>query len=154
MNLPLMAGVAFLLFGIYLLKHAISRYKKAKMSRHWPVVDGRLTEVKLWGPRLVDGKTTDAEKLNVAYSYVVDGTAHSGRRASFYTMVYPETLDFARRHAVGSDIAVYYNPRNPADAVIITGLKKDKPYSDVILGVLAVVIGAVIAVLAWFNVIG
>ncbi|MDX1538049.1 DUF3592 domain-containing protein [Arsukibacterium sp.] len=154
MNLPLIVGVIFLLFGIYMLGHAISCYKKAKLSRHWPAVKGRLTTVKLWGPRLVDGKTIDAEKLDVAYSYTVDGISHHARSVSFYTMVYPETLAFARQHAVGSDISVYYNPRNHAEAVLISGLNKNKPYSDLILGALAVIVGATLALLAWFRIIG
>jgi hypothetical protein len=68
--------------------------------------------------------------------------------------MYPETLEFADQYPVNSDIKIYYNPKNPSESVLIPGPRKDKPYSDLILGLLGVIIGVAIAVLSWRGIIG
>ncbi|WP_127560322.1 DUF3592 domain-containing protein [Saccharospirillum alexandrii] len=154
MNLPLLAGLAFALFGIYLLFHSIANYRHAKASQGWPSVVGRLVEVQLWKKRLIEGEMKDAEHVKVAFSYQVNGRDYTGRLPTFYTLVYPETVEFAERYPVGSEVQVYYNPVNPADAVLVPGLKKDKPYSELILAVICLGVGIAVAVLGWLGVIG
>ena len=51
-------------------------------------------------------------------------------------------------------MTVYCNPKAPGESVLMPGPRKDKPYSDCILGVLGVVAGVVIAVLGFLGVIG
>jgi len=153
-NIPFIAGIAFALFGIYMLIHAMTGYRKALASSSWPSVNGILTDVRLWGLRRIDGEMKDVEKLIVEYDYEVSGQKYTGRSPTFYTLVYPETLEFAQRHPAGSNIKVHYNPEDPSESVLITGVKKNKPYSDLILGALGVITGAVIATLGWMEIIG
>jgi hypothetical protein len=138
MNIPLLAGSLFAIFGIYLLGRALSDYKKAVASLE----------------RNIDGEMQDTEKLIVAYEYEFKGSQHSGSSAAFYTLVYPETVEFARSHSVNGEVTVYCNPKAPGESVLMPGPRKDKPYSDCILGVLGVVAGVVIAVLGFLGVIG
>ena len=154
MNIALLAGSALTLFGIYLLKHSVTSYQKAVASQRWPSVTGQLTEVLLWGSRNLGGQIKEVEKLNVEYNYQINGQNYTGTLPAFYTVMYPETLEFANQHPVNSDIKIYYNPKNPSESVLIPGPRKDKPYSDLILGFLGVIIGAAIAVLSWMGIIG
>ncbi|MBL1458310.1 MAG: DUF3592 domain-containing protein [Methylophaga sp.] len=154
MNIALLAGLALTLLGIYLLKHSLSSYQKALASQRWPSVNGQLTDVLLWGSRNIGGEIKDVEKLNVEYNYQINGQNYTGTLPTFYTLMYPETLEFANQHPVNSDIKIYYNPKNPSESVLIPGPRKDKPYSDLILGFLGVIIGAAIAVLSWMGIIG
>jgi len=154
MNIPLLAGSLFAIFGIYLLGRALSDYKKAVASLEWPGVEGQLTDLRLWGKRNIDGEMQDTEKLIVAYEYEFKGSQHSGSSAAFYTLVYPETVEFARSHSVNGEVTVYCNPKAPGESVLMPGPRKDKPYSDCILGGLGVAAGLVVAVLGYLGVIG
>jgi len=122
MNLALLAGLALALFGIYLLKHSVTSYRKALASQRWPSVNGRLTDILLWGPRNIDGEMKQAGKLNVTYQYAINGLHYTGTLPTFYTLMYPDTLEFAHQHAVNSDIKVYYNPKAPSESVLTPGL--------------------------------
>ncbi|HCC79949.1 MULTISPECIES: DUF3592 domain-containing protein [unclassified Methylophaga] len=114
MNIALLAGSALTLFGIYLLKHSVTSYQKAVASQRWPSVTGQLTEVLLWGSRNLGGQIKEVEKLNVEYNYQINGQNYTGTLPAFYTVMYPETLEFADQYPVNSDIKIYYNPKNPS----------------------------------------
>jgi hypothetical protein len=154
MNIPLLAGSLLAIFGIFLLYRALSDYKKSVASLEWPGVEGRLTDLRLWGKRNIDGEMQDAEKLIVGYEYEFKGGQYKGSSATFYTLVYPETVKFARSHSANSDVVVYCNPKAPDESVLVPGPRKDKPYSDCILGGLGVAAGLVVAVLGYLGVIG
>ena len=68
--------------------------------------------------------------------------------------MYPETFNFAQDHPENSNMNVFFNPSDPSESVLIPGLRKDKPYSDLIIAVFAIIIGIALAVSAWFGVIG
>lgn len=132
----------------------MTNYKNALASESWPSVNGRLTDVRLWGKRRIDGEMKEAEKLIVEYEYEIDGLKYTGTSATFYTLVYPETLEFFKHYPKGSDVKIYYNPKDPVESVLIPGLKKNQPYSEFILGGLGIAVGAVIAALGWAGIIG
>ncbi|NKB39303.1 MAG: hypothetical protein GKR93_19400 [Gammaproteobacteria bacterium] len=50
------------------------------------------------GKRNVGGEIKAVEKLNIEYIFEVDGKTHKGTTATFYTLMYPETVDFANEH--------------------------------------------------------
>ena len=154
MNIPLLAGSILALFGVYMLRHSITSYKSAVASHSWPSTDGQLLDVHLWGKRNIGGKMEDAEKLAVEYSYEINGLKYTGKSVTFYTLVYPRTVEFAERYSSQRSVKVYYNPRDPSESVLEPGLNPEKPYSDLMIGVLAVASGVVIATLAWVDVLG
>lgn len=154
MNIPVLAGAGFTVFSAYLLQHAVKSYKSSVASQAWPVTDGKLTEVHLWGKRKIDGETKAADNLAVEYCYEVGGIKYTGSSATFYTLIYPETIKFANRYSKNSNINVYYNLNDPAESVLIPGLNPGKPYSDLIMGVFGVATGIVISWLGWVGAIG
>lgn len=101
----------------------------------------------------MDGYMTEAEKLDVEYEYQVLETSYTGTAVTYYTLVYPETTEFADKNPVNSHVTVYYNPENPNESVLITGPRKDnKRYSDIILGSLGLITGLSVAVTGWLGV--
>jgi len=154
MNAPFWAGCAFTLLGLYMLRFSVLNFRKALASEGWPTVRGELLEVTLWGRRNVKGEAKEVERLRLKYQYEVDGRSHSGTAVSYFTLVYPETVEFAEAHPEGSEVQVHYDPANPADSVLIPGPRRDKRHSDLILASLGVLVGLVLAVLGWLEILG
>ena len=152
--LPVLGGVGFALFSVYVFRRALRNYRKALESKRWPSVRGKLVDVRLRGKRNIGGQMKDADHLNVKYEYKVQEAVHTGTSVTFYTLHYPETTDFAGNHPPNSEITVYYNPRDAAESVLVPGPHKSKPYSELILGALGFISGATGAVLGWMGVIG
>jgi hypothetical protein len=63
--------------------------------------------VQLWGNRIVDGNMQAAEKLSAEYDYQVNGSSYRSRNLSFYSLMYPQTFEFAQHYAKGSPVTVY-----------------------------------------------
>lgn len=148
MNLPLIVGIVFTLFGVYLIIHAVRNHRRAKQSESWPKVSGKLLNVELWGKRNIGGEMKDAEKLSVKYEYTLKGKVHESSTVAFYTLMFPETTQFAENNSPDQSVDVYYNPADPSESVLIPGHRKgNKRYSDLILAMLAVLIGVVVAML-------
>jgi hypothetical protein len=97
----------------------------ARRSQSWPTVEGRL---------MTSHVTTHGlafYKLTVTYHYTVDGSSYCSSRIAFGS-----DLLFglsAAQHAVescpvGGAVTVYYNPRNPRQAVLEPGRANNGPY--------------------------
>jgi len=153
MNTPFIVGIGFSLFCLYFLKFSLSSFKKAKESESWPTTQGRMTKVKLWGKRSVDGVHQDAENLSVIYEYTINDISYTSHIVAFYTQVYPETFKFAQDNPVESSITVYYNSINSSESVLISGLG-DKPYSGLILSTMGIIAGISVTISAWLGKIG
>lgn len=133
-------ALGFLLFCIYMLRYALINHREANASNHWETTTGKLTESQLWGKRRIDGEMVDSENLSVKYQYDVNGKTFTGSRATFYTLHYPETVDFSKRYPKGSTVSIFYNPQNPSESVIIPGLHPHKPNSEIWLASVGVVV--------------
>ncbi len=154
MNIAFLSGSGLAIFAVYMLNHAIANYRRADASLTWPSVNGRLTDVRLWGKRNIGGEMKPADKLAVEYIYELNGKKYTGRSPTFYTLVYPRTVEFAERYSSREEVEVHYNPNEPSESVLTPGLNPDKPHSDLILGALAIVAGVSIAILGWLKIIG
>jgi hypothetical protein len=74
---------------------------------------------------------------------------------SFYTLMYPETTDFADNHPLNRAVTVHYDPMMPTNAVLIPGPRKDnKRFSDTILASAGIIVGVALSVSGWQGIIG
>lgn len=142
---------AFALFCAYMARHALANYRRADASNHWPTTEGVLVDVHLWGTRNIDGEMINAENLRVTYEYDIEGIRYSGSEVAFYHLHYPETVDFAKAHPQGSSVRVFYNPKNHAASVLISGAHPTKPYGELILAFSGVFISVAVSVAAWMG---
>ena len=116
---------------------------------------GRLVGLRLWGKRNVGGKIQEVENLNVEYDYVVHGNSYAGTTVAFYTLVYPETVDFANNHPKNSEVTIYYQTSDPAKSVLIPGPKPGKKrYSDIILASIGLIVAVCIAIAGALGILG
>jgi hypothetical protein len=115
-------GLALLLWGGWLCYHGV-------VSGGWPTVPGQVTQAAVHHARGSSdpsrvGTTTDS--ADIAYSYAVDGQSYVGSRISFAyfysSNVGSETADYLLRYPVRKQVAVHYDPGNPAEAVLEPGV--------------------------------
>jgi hypothetical protein len=113
-----------LLCGAGLIFYALRSRKKAEASQGWPGTSGQISrsEVKRSASSDDDGNTSYSYSPVVEYTYQVGGQAFSSRRMVFgavkgYSSPAKAEKELAR-HPAGATVTVYYNPENPAEAVL------------------------------------
>lgn len=103
-------GFAALILGFDLF--CWHRIAEQIASKNYPMVTGRVTHA-----QPVDQPTNFlSETVPFGYSYRVHGKGYAGSMYR-YVQTAPPT-EFAAQLSFGKDIPVYYNPDNPADAVL------------------------------------
>jgi hypothetical protein len=102
-----MIGVALSGYGLYLRS-------KLSSCQRWPQTAGTVTQSRL--------DTDDGYRIHVIYEYAVNGVAYSCSRVQFgtpTTYIRKSSAEAAiGRYPVDSRLTVYYDPENPADAVL------------------------------------
>lgn len=151
MTIAFWAGLGFSAFAIYLLKHALLSHVEAKRSLQWPHVDGTLLEC-----RSVQWKATSSHRtLFVKYEYVVSGKQYAATRVSMYSLAGDEVLQIEEQlNSRKNHVPVYYDPEAPDKSTLITGPRKEKAHSDVIMATIALAVGIAISVAGYFGKIG
>ncbi|EAR08200.1 DUF3592 domain-containing protein [Reinekea blandensis] len=154
-NAPFLVGCAFALFGVYFFGVGVRHFRQAQRSRQWPVLEGRIESSWLWGRRMIDGEMKPAEHLDVTYSFDYGGQSWQSQRIAFYTLVYPETWQLAEQFSENAAVSVSVNPHQPEESVLIPGPRPGhKRYSDIILAVIAMVVGVGLAWAGWVSLLG
>lgn len=139
----LVVGVGFLIWSGY-------TYSKASASSGWPSVSGTVVVSEV-------DKTTQTTNSNVKwvfnpilkYEYKVDGIAYSGERIRFtsFSLSYKKEIKAKRvisAYPVGKSVPVFYNPKNPSDSVLVTGVG-NRVYMGFGVGVLMLLVGGFMA---------
>lgn len=97
---------------------------KQYQSAHWVRVDGTVTDSRI--------ETHHGSKGGVSYSavvtykYVVDGRFFSNNRMRYgisSSGSYARAQETVNAHPSGSALSVYYNPANPAEALLFPGIR-------------------------------
>ena len=92
------------------------------VSPNWPTTDGMIISNRLMGHRFKEYDGDYYTKINayIRYEYSVEGVSYSSLSInSMDSPNYPASV--ASRYPVGKDVVVYYNPKDPADAVLEPG---------------------------------
>jgi Protein of unknown function (DUF3592) len=101
---------------------ALPQYLHAKKSAEWPTTSGTITFSHI---RFVRGRRFDGYLGEVQYRYRVGATDYLSSRLSFARdhLAAAEGWENALRpYPLGKAVTVYYDPRNPASAVLEPGL--------------------------------
>jgi len=141
---PFILVVVLLVFGVVLGGVGFMRYTTARASAEWPTVNGTVTSSRVQTTRR-DGKNEYMPR--VQYSYVVDGQSFSGTRITAsdeYQKNRGSADDILGRYPSGTAVTVFYDPQDPARAVLEQGLP----------GNVKVLLGAGVACLALAVLIG
>ena len=115
--LSLMIGGVIFAAGIY-----FSDIPRMIASPGWPTTEGTIASNRLMGVRFeeYDGDFYTQYDAYIRYQYSVNGITYDSLSInSIETHGYPSS--FASRYPVGKDVVVYYNPKDPSEAVLEPG---------------------------------
>ncbi len=113
--LSLMLGAGMAGWGFIVLN-------KQKLSFQWPTTNGTIVQAdRVYMP----GRDSSHYRANVTYDYKVNGTRYVSGQISLWS----SDLDgydsinetFVTMHKVGTEVDVYYDPKNPANSVLLPG---------------------------------
>lgn len=127
---------------LFLISHVRSHFRSLEVER-WPKVTGRIQEGVVNKP----GGRSDprAGQLSIRYVYEVGGKAYSGSRLSpngneLDALQSANVLGFWK---IGSAVEVHYNPNNPDDSYLESGLNKNRLDGGVyFLGIVAIILAS------------
>jgi hypothetical protein len=93
-------------------------------SKRWPAIEGTIVKSRLVGTavRGWDGDYFVETNVNINYRYSVNGSVYFSSRVNSIKSPFNEyPRNYADRYPLGKDVIVYYNPKNPSDAVLEPG---------------------------------
>lgn len=124
----LCGGGIFLLLaglGVFLIIFNQRNKKKAGASQSWPSAAGQITQayVRQSTSTDTDGDMSTYYYPHLEYTYTVMGQTYTGKRVAFgaetgYGNDAQASAKLSRFPAAGSPVTVYYDPQNPAEAVL------------------------------------
>jgi len=116
--------LAFAGAGVFLLVKSFKDRKKAEARQGWPATQGQII-----ASRISESTSTDSDSDRstsyspaVEYTYNVAGQEYKGNKITFgFTQGYgryAKAQAALARYPLGAQVTVYYDPANPADAVL------------------------------------
>ncbi len=121
MNLIVWAqGAIFVVIGLASSWAAFLDHRKAQAALAWPATQGKVLFASV---REVRGDST-TYKPDILYEYHAHGLHHSAkvwRFGAFSNSSKSKTEAIIAEYPYGRDITVFFNPQNPADAVLVPG---------------------------------
>lgn len=113
----ILVGALIVFFGRQIMR--------ANASTAWPSVTGVVTISELGKHRGDDRNDSTTYSADISYDYIVNDRDYVNGAVTFGSV---QTSDpslarlVLKRYPVGREVAVYYNPANPRDAVLEPGL--------------------------------
>ena len=108
------AAVAGAISGAGLFGYGLHLRGKLRSCQRWPHTAGKVVRSGL--------ETDDGYQVFVTYQYTVNGTGYSSRQVQFGTpttyLRKPSAEAAVSRYPADARLTVYYNPENPAEAVL------------------------------------
>jgi hypothetical protein len=134
-----LAGWVFLALAFLLLWGVYDQFSTALDSKNWPVTKGEVTEFDI---RYRNSDTSIY--AYISYTYTVQGKSYTNTRFSFAEKTVNPQVVASRFDAypAGNTVPVYYNPRNPSQAVLEAGssvktlIKSSVSYFALVLAIL------------------
>lgn len=106
------AGVVLVVFGVY------TRVQSLR-SRSWPTAPGVITESRVESSRKREGQWSHVARIR--YRYAVNGKTYDGDTISYAKGLFDGASVQVSRYPQGSAVGVYYDPKDPASAVLDPG---------------------------------
>jgi hypothetical protein len=119
-------GLIFTGIGLFMLARGLIHFRTSKASSNWPSTQGEvaLATIDVSVSTDDDGGTSTSYAPRVLYTYTVLGQQHTSDQVVIGT-----TLNYPSRaraeanlaYQTGQQVTVFYNPDNPAQAVLEPG---------------------------------
>jgi Protein of unknown function (DUF3592) len=147
-----LVALPFIIIAIVFIFLWLRGRRQVSSALNWPAVSGKVVfaTVETRHSHSSSGGTSTAYYPNVTYEYTINGQRYQSSQISFGSQVglgnYNAVLKKVVGYPINSMVQVYYNPDNPAQAV----LEKSAPASKIFLFV-AVLIVAILACTLTFT---
>jgi hypothetical protein len=118
----LILGPVFVLIGVGIFVFLGGTFREAYASRSWPTVQGQVTHSEMTQHRDSDGDMMYG--TDITYAYAVNGQQYSGYRVTLMdgsTSARGAVQDALNRYPAGGTVTVYYDPDDPASAILEPG---------------------------------
>jgi hypothetical protein len=144
-----LAAVAalFIVAGLLTVAAGVRQYRAVQLIGDWPAADGTIQSVEPFRAERRGRSITYFDALRLTYDYTVNGQPYTGQRLRLDGQPTPAESAAGRtlldRYPPGAPVTVYYDPANPASAV----LQRDPPTDVLIAGAGLVGLGLVVAAL-------
>jgi hypothetical protein len=115
----------FFLVGIGILTYAFVCASRSNAAAEWPTTPGKLTRVEMHQDTDTDNNKTF--RVDVEYTYTVDGTAYVGSRVAFgYTASsdHESHDEIYKKLKAAKTVDVRYDPENAGSSVLSFGIHR------------------------------
>ena len=122
--IPLFFGVFFFVLGVFFLFAGLRAVSMRRASRSWPSASGQVTgseiQVKTFHFLTRMGGTSTEYRPQIHYAYNVDGIPYQGAQITYGSIdvSQPAAQAMLDKYPPGAEVAVYYNPKKPGEAVL------------------------------------
>ncbi|MEZ4855002.1 MAG: DUF3592 domain-containing protein [Gelidibacter sp.] len=133
-------GLILMMVILPLLLNTMYIWYLANKSKLWPKVQGTIQTINISASEI---------KMNLEYSYQVQGEAFKNQRVFFANTKYYKknrAIEFEKKYQEGQQVNVFYNPNKPSMAVLEPGRK-----DGVILAIILTVLIFSLGYIAFFN---
>mgnify|MGYP001039386955 CR=1 FL=1 len=119
--------IIILVIGVVLLVVFGRNVIRGRASQNWPTVPGTVlyTGMETYESTDDDGSITTTYGATIQYNYAVAGQSLEGNRRTFTdvrTSSRRRAEQILAKYPQGSAISVYYDPENPTESVLETGV--------------------------------
>ena len=127
-------GLVLLIFGVIATLLFGSYFRADLHSRTWPSVPGKVLSDRVQRYQNFDRDSHNyytVYKPNVQYTYEVAGAAYTGNKVAnrvFYSRNRTTFDSLKKRYPAGAGVKVYYDPNNPAQAILEPVSRSNLPY--------------------------
>jgi len=140
----LLIGFIFAFIGVIFLVIMFTTRKKAEAAKSWPTAQGTVLSSELSIHQDYDSddhSSSTSYQPVVQYSYSVMGNQYTGSKIAFGANQFDRNTaqNMVNRYIAGNPVSVYYDPNDPAKAVLETQAAGSKVF--MIVGIIFAVIG-------------
>jgi hypothetical protein len=148
-NVLVAIGVTLLAAGLLALAAAAGDYARARAAADWPSVPGVVSTSEATTTRLMGRGISLVPWANIAYSYEVGGQTYTSGQITLRPPV-PDAggktaASLLSAYPLGAEVTVYYDPSDPATAV----LERERPAEALRSGLILLGAAAVVLLIAW-----
>lgn len=147
-------SISVLLLGYLSLRQFLFSLRFGLASRHWPIVKGKIVHSALADAPLPAYR--HELKQPVEYEYTVDGKAYHSQQLSYNHSLLVSPLSRKKEQrikslAVGTEVDVYYDPEQPVNAILLSGVGLREVVSNFIAGTASIAGGIALLILGASN---
>jgi hypothetical protein len=123
---PSLFSLVFIAIGLVVITYAVRTAAKSRDSLSWPSIEGEIAHsaVLYRTATTANDDVQSSYKADISYRYKVRGANYSSSKVSlldFATSRAGRAQDIVQQYPDKSRVQVYYNPADPADAVLEPG---------------------------------